>query len=112
MTVKIPYGITCLQVGALYVYSLKLRFNAASWSWIEPEIETLTASSSLIAISKHNDYYTVQFQTTQYEQFNLVRGLINRGQVAQQKELLSMWEEHGYRPDARLVHRTQLSVEL
>lgn len=110
MNIKIPYGITSLQVGTCHIYSLKLRFNAASWSWIEPEIHELGARVSLIAISERNGYYTVQFQTTQYEQFDLVRAVINRGQLAQQKELLSMWEKHGHRPLARHVYLEQLSV--
>lgn len=112
MKVQVPYGITNLQVGTLCVYSIKLRFNAASWSWIEPEIQQLCASSSLIAVSKRNDYYTVQFQTAQYEKCAELHAAINRGQIAQQEELLRLWKECGYRRDAKHCFREEFSVAL
>lgn len=108
MKVKIPFGITSLQVGTIYVYSLKLRFNAASWSWILPEIMELNS----IAISYRNGFHTVTFQTTQYEQFAELHAAINRGQLAQQEELLRLWKESGYRRDAKHCFREELSVEL
>lgn len=113
MKVQIPYGIVILQVGTCNIYSLKLRFNAASWSWIEPEIEKLGAFSTLIAVSKRNDYCTVQFQTTQYEKFEQVRAAINSGQIAQQEELLHLWKESGYRNNAKHCFREgrQVTVE-
>ena len=112
MKVQIPYGTVSMQVGTCIIHSLKLRFNAASWSWIKPEIQQLGASSSLIATTQRNGFHTVSFQTTQYEQFKPVRAAINRGQIAQQEELLRLWKERGFRPNANLVYREQFSVEL
>lgn len=112
MKVQIPYGTTSLQVGTMYVYSLKLRFNAASWSWLEPEIQELGVISSLIAVSNRNGFHTVSFQTTQYEQFAELHAAINRGQLAQQEELLRLWKECGYRRDAKYCFREELSVAL
>jgi len=107
MNVPIPYGLTTLQVGTLTVYSLKLRFNAASWSFIEPEITELTIAA-LTAITKCNDFYTVQFQTYQRQHFLLLRDAINRGQIAQQEEILRLWKENGHRPIAKYVSREQI----
>lgn len=111
MKVQIPYGTVSLQVGTCTIHSLKLRFNAASWSFIEPEIQELGAISTLIAISERKGFRTISFQTTQYEQFKRVRDAINRGQIAQQEELLRLWKEYSYRPNATLVYREQLIVE-
>lgn len=111
MKVQIPYGTTTLVFDTMCVHSLKLRFNAASWSWLEPEIQELGVISALIAVSNRNGFYTVSFQTTQYEQFKRVRDAINRGQIAQQEELLRLWKEYSYRPNATLVYREQLNVE-
>jgi hypothetical protein len=108
MNVPIPYGLTTLQVGTLTVYSLKLRFNAASWSFIEPEITELRTLAALTAITKRNDFYTVQFQTYHNYHFKLLRDAINRGQIAQQEEILRLWKENGHRPIAKYVSREQI----
>ena len=111
MKVQIPFGITSLQVGTINIYSLKLRFNRASWSFIEPEMQKLGASSALITVRNRNQFYTIQFQTVEHERFAQVRDAINRGQIAQQEEILRSWKETGFRPNAANIYNAEFYSE-
>lgn len=109
MKVQIPFGITSLQIGTINIYSLKLRFNRASWSFIEPEIQELGACSCNIAVRNIKQFYTIQFQTNQHEQFAQVRDAITRGQIAQHEAILRSWKETGFRPNAAIIYRPEFS---
>lgn len=111
MKVQIPFGITSLQVGTINIYSLKMRFNRASWSFIEPKIQELGASSALITVRNRNQCYTIQFQTVEHERFAQVRDAINRGQIAQQEEILRSWKETGFRPNAANIYNAEFYSE-
>lgn len=117
MKVDIPFGVSALEIGAITVYTLKLRFNNATYSWIKPELDSCdSACQESIRVTEHNGYTTIRLETTFYSTRDAVWLAIQRGQIAQQEYMLEYWREHGFRiissslyaPSAPAVDKTNL----
>jgi hypothetical protein len=101
MRIDIPFGVKILEIGAITIYTLKLRFNSATYSWIKPELDSCDpVDQESIRVTEHNGYKTIRLETNSYNMQESVWKAIQRGQVAQQEYALERWKEYGIRTDA------------
>ena len=102
MRIQIPFGITNLELGTMSINSLKLRFNPATWSWVNDSISNLGYTDRCAFVVRENkSYWTIQLQTSDHMLFERVLKAIQQGQINQQHEMLERWAEFGQRPEAR-----------
>lgn len=101
MKIDIPFGVKHLEIGAITIYTLKLRFNSATYSWIKPELDLCNLEQrESIRVGDRNGYITIHLQTTDAKMQEGVWQAIQRGQIAQQEYALEHWKEYGIRADA------------
>ena len=98
MRIDIPFGIKCLDIGAITIYTLRLRFNGATYSWIKPELDSCNLEHrESIRVTERNGYTTICLETTSYQMQESVWQAIQRGQIAQQEYALDHWKDYGIR---------------
>ena len=106
MKIDIPFGVKHLEIGAITIYTLKLRFNSATYSWIKPELDSCNpVFRESIRVTEHNGYATIHLETSSGRMQEGVWEAIQRGQIAQQEYALEHWKEHGVRADASKWHK-------
>ena len=106
MKIDTPFGVTSLEIGAITVYTLKLRFNSGTYSWIKPELDSCDpVHRESILVTQRNGYITIRLETSSYNIQESVWKAIQRGQIAQQEHALEWWKEHGIRPDVSKMHK-------
>jgi len=106
MKIDIPFGVKHLEIGAITIYTLKLRFNSATYSWIKPELDSCNpVHRESIRVTERNGYMTIRLETNSYDMQEGVWQAIQRGQIAQQEYALEHWKEYGIRADASRLRK-------
>lgn len=106
MKIQVPYGVTTLDIGTMRIYSMKLRFNGSSWSFIKPEIDKCAEDRIHLFVRQRDGYHTIMLQTESFKTFERIRQAINRGQIAKEEEILKLWRENSVRPHSKYVFKT------
>ena len=106
MKIDIPFGVKSLEIGAITVYTVRLRFTSATYSWIKPELDSCKpAYRESIRVTEHNGYRTIRLETNSYNMQEIVWQAIQRGQIAQHEYALKHWKDYGIRADASKLRK-------
>ena len=101
MKIDIPFGVKSIEIGSITIYTLRLRFNSATFSWIKPELDLCTpVERESIRVTNRKGYETIRLETSSYQMQQSVWQAIQRGQIAQQEYALEIWKGCSIRVDA------------
>ena len=113
MKIDIPFGVKHLDIGAITVYTIRLRFSTATYSWIKPELDLCDSNTrECIRVNEHNGYATIRLETNSMSMQDNVYKAIQRGQLKQQRYALDCWEDYGFRPDASKLGNPKAIAEI
>ncbi len=112
MRIQIPFGITNLELGTMSISSFKLRFNPATWSWVNDSISKLKhADRCAFVVRENKSYWTIQLQTADHLLFDRVLKAVQQGQINQQHEILERWAKFGMRPEAKHCFKQPADID-